>query len=196
LTAEAKRAARVAVFLDRDGVINRRAPAGEYIRDVSQFEFTPGAVEALAKLNGAGASLFIVTNQRGVARGLVAPSDLAEIHARMSGELAQARVTLSGIYVCPHEIGTCTCRKPDVGLFEQARDLNPWIVFGDSHLVGDSMADIKAGHQLGMRLWVVGDDAASIVEKVVPLGIKIEAAAASIQELVDDGALLAAVMHG
>ena len=163
---------------------------------MSEFELTPGAVQALAKLGRAGATLFIVTNQRGVARGLVAPSDLEEIHARLVDELAEVQIMLGGIYVCPHEIGTCTCRKPDVGLFEQARAANPWIDFGDSHVVGDSVSDIEAGHRLGMRLWVVGDDARAIVEQAAQRGIRVEAAAASIGELVEEGSLLAAVVNG
>lgn len=188
-------AGRVAVFLDRDGVINRRAPAGAYVRDLSEFELMPGAIPALAALDNAGASLFIVTNQRGVARGLVAQADLEKIHARLVDELARAQVALGGIYVCPHEIGTCNCRKPDVGLFEQARAAHPWITFSDSHLVGDSMSDMEAGHRLGMRLWIVGEDAQAVVEQGAQRGIRVEAAAASINELVEEGSLLAAVVN-
>ena len=187
--------ARVAVFLDRDGVINRRAPAGDYVRDVAEFELTPGAIRALAALAQAGASLFIVTNQRGVARGLVAQADLDEIHAQLVAELARAKVALGGIYVCPHEIGTCSCRKPDVGLFEQAQAAHPWITFGDSHLVGDSLSDIEAGHRLGMHLWVVGEDAQALARQGAKRGIRVEAAAASINELVEEGSLLAAVAN-
>ena len=149
---------RVAVFLDRDGVINRRAPDDEYIRNWTEFDLTPGAPAALAALQEAGAALFIVTNQRGVARGLVNRADLDDIHARLIEVLAANGVTLGGIYTCPHEIGTCDCRKPGTGLFIQAQLDHPWIAFERSHVVGDSISDMEAGHRLGMQLWLVGED--------------------------------------
>lgn len=186
-------ARRTAVFLDRDGVINRRAPDGAYVRNWSEFEITPGATEALAALAKAGATLFIVTNQRGVARGLVTQADLEEIHARLVDDLARAGVALGGIYVCPHEIGTCDCRKPDVGLFMQARAANTWIDFGDSHMVGDSLSDMEAGHRLGMRLWLVGDDARSVAQAAAARGFTVERTAPTISELAEEGSLVAAI---
>ncbi len=185
--------ARVAVFLDRDGVINRRAPAGAYIRDWSEFELTQGAVEALSALHEAGAVLFIVTNQRGVARGLVDEADLDEIHTRLVDTLAAAGVPLGGIYTCPHEIGVCDCRKPGVGLFKQAQSAHPWIRFERSHLIGDSMSDVEAGQRLGMRLWVVGDSAEVVAAEAYGRGIRLEAIAPSIRELVDEGSLIRAI---
>ena len=72
-----------AVFLDRDGVINRKAPAGEYITNWQAFELLPSVLEAAAKLHRAGYLLFVITNQRGVATGKIRESDLDEIHTRM-----------------------------------------------------------------------------------------------------------------
>jgi histidinol-phosphate phosphatase family protein len=187
------RSRRVAVFLDRDGVINRRAAADAYIRNWSEFELIPGVVEALTALQEAGATLFVVTNQRGVARGLVEQRDLDDIHARLADLLAAAGVALDGIYTCPHEIGACDCRKPDVGLFVQARAAHPWISFDESHLIGDSISDVEAGHRLRMRLWVVGDDADSVRVLAEQRGMKIEVTAASVSELVEEGSLTAAI---
>lgn len=184
---------RVAVFLDRDGVINQRASEGDYIRNLSEFRLTPGAAEALVALHQAGATLFIATNQRGVARGLVAQADLDDIHALLSDTLAAAGAPLGDIYTCPHEIGTCDCRKPDVGLFRQAQSDHPWIAFERSHLIGDSMSDVEAGQRLGMRLWVVGDEAVSVAAVAGDRGIRLEAVAPSISELIEEGSLLKAI---
>ena len=183
---------RTAVFLDRDGVVNRRAPEGAYIRNWSEFELTPGATEALAALAKAGATLFIVTNQRRIARGVIVSADLDEIHARLADELAAGGVVLGGVYVCPHEIGACDCRKPDVGLFMQAQAANPWIDFGDSHMVGDSISDLEAGRRLGMKLWLVGDDD-TVAHAAATRGYNVEHSAPTISELVEEGSLIAAV---
>lgn len=135
----------------------------------------------------------MVTNQRGVARGLVDAADLAEMHARLAATLAGAGAPLAGIYTCPHEIGQCECRKPGTGLFEQARRDNPWIAFAESHLVGDSISDVEAGHTLGLRLWVVGDDAASVMHEATERGFRIAGGSRSLAELAASGELLAAV---
>jgi D-glycero-D-manno-heptose 1,7-bisphosphate phosphatase len=187
------RSRRVAVFLDRDGVINRRAAADAYIRNWSEFELNPGVVEALSALQEAGAALFIATNQRGIARGLVEQRDLDDIHARLGDALAVAGVPLDGIYTCPHEIGACDCRKPDVGLFMQAREAHPWISFRESHLIGDSISDAEAGHRLGMRLWIVGEDADSVGTQARERGFRVEATAMSVSELVEEGSLTAVI---
>lgn len=150
---------RTAIFLDRDGVINRKAPEGDYVRRWEDFEFLPGSVEALQTLAAAGAALFVVTNQRGVALGSLDPRDLDDIHARMSASLASAGVDIAGIYVCPHDVDACDCRKPGTRLFLDAKAEYPWIDFGVSDLVGDSLSDLEAGDRLGMRLWLVGDEA-------------------------------------
>jgi D-glycero-D-manno-heptose 1,7-bisphosphate phosphatase len=180
----AERGSRVAVFLDRDGVINRRAPEGEYITQVSDFELLPGVGAALRELSGAGAALFVATNQRGVARGLLSEPTLAQIHGRMAADLEAAHVRLDGVYVCPHAEGECDCRKPGVGLMLQAQADHPWIDFGRSHMIGDSMRDLEAGHRLGMRLWAVGPDHAAVVSEAAVKGIQVSGSAESLAELV------------
>ena len=184
-----ERESRVAVFLDRDGVINRRAPEGEYITTVADFELLPGVADALRALSDAGAAFFVATNQRGVARGLLSDAALAQIHEHMTADLAQAGVRLDGVYVCPHEEGECDCRKPDVGLMRQAKADHPWIDFERSHMVGDSLRDLEAGHRLGMRLWAVGPDHASLVREAAAKDIDVAGDAASLAELVASGSL-------
>jgi D-glycero-D-manno-heptose 1,7-bisphosphate phosphatase len=146
------------VFLDRDGVLNRKMPEGEFVRAASQFEWLPGAEEAIARLNNAGMTTIVVSNQRGVALGLYSHEDLAVIHGNMLGDLARRGAWLDGIFYCPHGAGECSCRKPDVGLFEQAFEKFPEANAGNSVVIGDSLSDIQAGRRLGMRtVFVQGD---------------------------------------
>ena len=100
-----------AIFLDRDGVINRKAADGDYVREWRQFEFLPGVIEALQRLvEWDDRPLVVVSNQRGIARGLMARSAVDEIHRRMRETLAEHGVTLAGIHICPHDIGESHCR--------------------------------------------------------------------------------------
>ena len=139
------------VFLDRDGVLNRKAPEGEYIRTWASFAWLPGAVEAVARLGTAGARVLIVTNQQGIAKGVIRPADLDDIHARLRVDVQHAGGRIDGIYVCPHMAGTCDCRKPAPGLFHQAKRDIPDISFSRSIVIGDSPADIEAGRAIGAR---------------------------------------------
>lgn len=145
-------AARVRyVFLDRDGVINRKLREGPYVTEWSQFTWLPGALEALSALHRAGLTVLVVTNQRGIALGLYTKAQLENIHARMQADLAQRGGRIDAIYYCPHDRGQCHCRKPDVGMFEEAfqqfSSANP----ENSVMIGDSLSDIEAGKRLGMQ---------------------------------------------
>ena len=108
-----------AVFLDRDGTIN--IDKG-YLYRISDFEFLPGAVEALRNLQEAGYLLIIITNQSGIGRGYYTEEDFAVLTDYMKGELSKSGVNISGVYYCPHlpdaEVERyrkiCTCRKPGI----------------------------------------------------------------------------------
>jgi len=152
---------RPAIFLDRDGVINAKLPPDRYVRNVAEFEFLPGSIRGLAVLRGLGFALVVVTNQRGIARGLLAPEELEEVHGFMSAELARNRVELNGIYVCPHEeFEDCPCRKPKPGLLlTAARDLN--VDLQRSYMVGDSPSDVEAGKSAGTTTVRIGREDAS-----------------------------------
>jgi D-glycero-D-manno-heptose 1,7-bisphosphate phosphatase len=186
------RPARVAVFLDRDGVINRLV-RGDYVRRWADFTFEPGAIDALSRLHRAGAALFVVTNQRGIARGLVDPTDLADVHRRMAAALAAGGAPLDGVYVCPHDVGACDCRKPAGGLFEQARQAHAWIDYRRSEMIGDSFTDLQAGHRLGMRNWLVGPHRRWIRFAAATRGIGVAGSAPTLADLVAAGTLLAAL---
>jgi D-glycero-D-manno-heptose 1,7-bisphosphate phosphatase len=139
------------IFLDRDGVINRKVPDGTYVTCWEEFAFLPGAKDALRLIKRDGYRVIVVTNQRGIARRMMTEQDLHRIHAHMLTELAQAGVPIDALYYCPHEAGQCLCRKPKTGLFWRAKGDFPDINFACSFLIGDSLSDMEAGAQLGCR---------------------------------------------
>jgi D-glycero-D-manno-heptose 1,7-bisphosphate phosphatase len=139
------------VFLDRDGVLNRKMPEGVYVNDWTQFQWLPGAVEAIARMNRAGLTVIVVSNQRGIALGLFTVEQLELIHRNMQTYLAQHGARLDAIYYCPHDVNECHCRKPDIGLFEQAFENLPGANAHNSVAIGDSLSDIQAGQRMGMK---------------------------------------------
>jgi D-glycero-D-manno-heptose 1,7-bisphosphate phosphatase len=140
-----------AAFLDRDGTINVKAPEGEYVTSPEQWQFLPGAEEAVRMLGAAGWLVVVVTNQRGVALGRMTLEQVGRINDRMS------HLPIAGVYVCPHERGICDCRKPGTGLFDQARADFPEIEFARSVVIGDAESDMLAGLAIGARTFLVGE---------------------------------------
>ncbi len=140
-----------AAFLDRDGVINQKAPEGEYVTRWEDFHLLPGAVEGIAQLNRAGFCVVVVTNQRCVAKGLLTEEQLEILHLRMTNQLARGGATIDAIYYCPHELEPpCRCRKPKPGmLLEAARSKN--LDLAASWMIGDSDCDIQAGKNAGCK---------------------------------------------
>lgn len=184
-----------ALFLDRDGVINRKPAEGAYVRTWAEFELLPGTVRALSRVQAAGATPFVITNQRGVARGFMSGADLDVLHRRLTEELGADGVQLGGIYACPHDVGVCDCRKPQVGLFRQAQREHPWIDFAAADLVGDSLGDLEAGHRLKIRVWLVGEEPRrrEIARAAGKQGIPLAGEAGSLLALVEDGRLLQSI---
>jgi len=140
---------RKAIVLDRDGVINRKPPRGEYVKKWEEFEFLPGAIEGIRLLNNKGFSVFIATNQAGIARGLMSESDLTAIHRNMIREVEKGGAAIEGIYYCPHGWDEgCECRKPKPGMFVQiSRDHG--IDLSKTFFVGDDERDFQAGEAAG-----------------------------------------------
>jgi D-glycero-D-manno-heptose 1,7-bisphosphate phosphatase len=145
------------VFLDRDGVINRKPAAGQFITRVEDLELLPGVERAIEALNHSGRKVIVVTNQRGVALGLYSLDDLTRIHVRLLERLAAEGAYLDAIYVCPHDEGQCDCRKPKTGLIEKAFREFPAARATNSVMVGDSLRDILVGRRMGMRTVLVDD---------------------------------------
>lgn len=153
------------IFLDRDGVLNRKPPQGRYVTCWDELVLLPGVEDAVAELNRSGRKVILVTNQRGIALGLYSREDLDEMHGRLQQRLAAHGAHLDGIYVCPHEEGQCNCRKPRTGLFEQAFRDFPAARPENSLMAGDSLRDIEAGLRLGMRTaFLCGDLEAASAE--------------------------------
>lgn len=147
---------RKAIFLDRDGVINQKVPDTRYITRVSEFHFLPGVGEALSIFKNLGFLLVLITNQRGIARGLMTGEDLDAVHDHMQRELGKQYAPLDAIYHCPHEeFEYCNCRKPEPGMILAAsKDLN--IDLEASYMVGDSVCDIGAGQGAGVKTICIG----------------------------------------
>jgi D-glycero-D-manno-heptose 1,7-bisphosphate phosphatase len=146
-----------AVFLDRDGVINVKAPEGEYVTSWTEFAFADGALEGLRLLAALGVPVVVVTNQRGIARGRMSERDLADIHDRMRAEVAAAGGRIDAIHHCPHE-GGCECRKPGTALFREAAE-ELGIELASSAMLGDRASDMEAAAAIGaLRVLVAGHD--------------------------------------
>lgn len=138
------------IFIDRDGVINED-PIGDYVKCWKDFRFIPGVLEALKKLARAGFGIVIISNQAGVGDGEYSEEALGDITDKMKAELKKNGIPVKGIYYCLHgkEAG-CDCRKPKVGLFEQAsRDFafQP----AKTYFIGDKWSDVQAGKSFGLK---------------------------------------------
>jgi D-glycero-D-manno-heptose 1,7-bisphosphate phosphatase len=145
---------RKAAFLDRDGVINKDKA---YVHKWDDFEFIPGAIEGMLKLQNAGYALVIVTNQSGLARGYYSEDQYHALNNRLLQHLAQHGVTIDGVFHCPHHpegsaqslTKICDCRKPAPGLLiKAARQLN--LDMSKSILIGDKQSDIDAAKAAGL----------------------------------------------
>ena len=153
-----------AIFLDRDGTINKFVG---FLKNIDEFELLPGTAEAIREINESGYLVIVVTNQPVVARGDVSFSDLEQIHDKMETLLGEKGAYLNAIYFCPHHpdkgfIGEiedlkieCTCRKPKPGmLLDAAKDFN--IDLSCSWMIGDDEKDIKAGKAAGCKTVLIG----------------------------------------
>jgi len=139
------------VFLDRDGVLNRKLPEGRYVTSWSEFQPLPGVAHAIARLNRANLRVIVVSNQRGIALGLYTSEDVRKVHSELQSWLQSQGAHIDAFYFCPHNKQQCNCRKPLPGLFDQARAEFPHIAAASSVMIGDSLSDIEFGHRLGIK---------------------------------------------
>ena len=153
-----------AIFLDRDGTINRYVG---FLRDIDSFRLLPGVGEAIKKINESGYLAIVVTNQPVIARGELTREQLSEIHKKMETLLGEEGAYIDGLFYCPHhpdggfegEITKykvkCNCRKPKPGMiFDAAHKYN--INLSESWMIGDSENDIKAGKAAGCKTALIG----------------------------------------
>jgi histidinol-phosphate phosphatase family protein len=139
------------LFLDRDGVINRLRP-NDYVKSWDEFEFMPGILNALAKWNRHFKHIIIVTNQRGVGRGLMTENDLVNIHSRMIGEIEEHNGRIDKIYYCTSISADDINRKPNIGMAWQAKRDFPDIDFSKSLMIGDSESDRQFAEKTGIKM--------------------------------------------
>jgi histidinol-phosphate phosphatase family protein len=139
------------LFLDRDGVINRRI-VGDYVKTWDQLGFLPGVVESISRFSGIFGPILVVSNQQGVGKGLMTIQDVNAIHERMVAEIAAGNGRIDAVYFSPHlhSMGSLM-RKPNVGMALKARRQFPSIRFSHSLMVGDSITDMIFGKRTGMK---------------------------------------------
>jgi D-glycero-D-manno-heptose 1,7-bisphosphate phosphatase len=146
------------VFLDRDGVINEKAPEGEYVCSAAELQLLAGVPESIAPLNRAGLRTIVVSNQRGIAKGLYTAETVNEIHEAIQETLREHGAKLDAFFICPHDKDECQCRKPLPGMFEQAVTAFPGVKADESVMIGDSFVDIEFGRRLGMPTILIDGD--------------------------------------
>lgn len=139
-----------AVFLDRDGVINREK--GNYIFNPGDFEFNEGIFKNLSLLRDNGFLLIIITNQGGIARGLYTHEQLDKLHIYMNQRMVENKIEISEIYYCPHHpsTGKCLCRKPESLMIEKAISRFS-IDRSHSFMIGDNERDTEAARRAGVK---------------------------------------------
>jgi len=144
-----------AVFLDRDGTINMD---WGYVYRKETFRFLPGVIEGLKILASRGYLLIVITNQSGIARGYYGVEDFEKLNAWMIEQLIKQGIFISKVYYCPHHPHArikkyrmdCTCRKPGIGLFEQA--IREFCIDTDkSYAIGDKKRDLEICRQTGIK---------------------------------------------
>jgi D-glycero-D-manno-heptose 1,7-bisphosphate phosphatase len=140
-----------AAFLDRDGVINVKAPEGQYVTRWEEVRFLPGVAAAISRLNKSGFRVIVISNQRCVAKGLVTSAEVEALHRKICKELADLGAVIDAVYFCPHDTEPpCDCRKPAPGMLLQAAK-DHQIDLGASWMIGDSVADVAAGKNAGCK---------------------------------------------
>lgn len=149
------------LFLDRDGVINKRL-ADDYVKTVDEFTFLDGVLDSLKIFSRLFKRIIIVTNQRGIALGLMSVNDLSVIHEYMIKEIAGNGGRIDGIYHCPHDRNdNCDCRKPGPGMLVKAQLDFPEIDFRKSIMVGDSDSDMAMGRSRSLSNVFISDSSRS-----------------------------------
>ena len=160
-----------AVFLDRDGTINVEK---NYLYKIEDFEYLPGVIDGLRKLQQAGYLLIVITNQSGIGRGYYTESDFQKLNSWMIDSLKQLGVYISDVYFCPHLPDAtvekyrkdCNCRKPKLGMYEQAV-IDHNISLANSYAIGDKIRDCAICGSTECKGFLISDhEKPEIVESV------------------------------
>ena len=141
----------IAVFLDRDGVINKYPGDKKYVTSQKKFRFLPNAKRAIARLHKNNFSLFVVSNQAGVGRGIYSQKTLDSSTSNMLSEIEKAGGKIEAVYYCTHRKQVnCPCRKPKAGLIDLARKKYP-INLKKSFFIGDTIRDVNTAKAAGCK---------------------------------------------
>ncbi|MBI2662638.1 HAD-IIIA family hydrolase [Candidatus Woesearchaeota archaeon] len=157
------------IFLDRDGVINKKAPKADYVKKWAEFEFLPGSIEAMKKLTDEGFEIYIISNQPGMARGMMTEKDLRDITNNMMKLLENKGIKIKKVYYCTHSWDDgCECRKPKPGMFYQAGRENN-LNLSKAIFIGDDERDVTAGEAAGIRTILVTSEKSllDVVKEIV-----------------------------
>lgn len=166
-----------AIFLDRDGTINVEK---HYLYRIEDFEFLPGVIDALRKLQKAGYLLIVITNQSGIGRGYYSEEDFQKLNDWMVTTLREQGITIADVYYCPHLPDAqveeyrkeCSCRKPKLGMYQQAiLDYN--IQIGHSYAIGDKIRDCAICETMPCKGYLIGNNEKSDIIEDIKAG-KIE----------------------
>ncbi|TAL59092.1 MAG: HAD family hydrolase [Bacteroidetes bacterium] len=156
-----------AIFLDRDGVINKETG---YVYRVEDFILTNDIIPSLKKLQDAGFIFLVITNQSGIAKELYKHEDVAKVHTHLLSLMKENGISIAEIYYCPHhsDVEPCTCRKPDSGMLEKGiARFN--IDISRSFMIGDKERDIEAAAKAGVKAFHIESDSPimGIAERIV-----------------------------
>ena len=148
------------LFLDRDGVINRRI-VDDYVKSWEQFEFLPGVTQAIKRLSDLFGRIIIVSNQQGVGKGLMSEAEVWLVHRKMAEEIAAAGGRVDEVFFSPHlHSDRSVMRKPNIGMALKARKQFPGTRFNRSVMAGDSFSDMVFGKRAGMKTVFISSDPA------------------------------------
>ncbi len=143
------------LFLDRDGVINKKLE-NDYVKSWVDFEFLPGVLESIKNFKDIFGKIIIVTNQQGIGKGLYTHEELAIIHEKMTNEICLNGGRIDKIYYSPNlNAENSILRKPNIGMGLKAKEEFPEIDFKKSIIIGDSVSDMQFGKNLGMITFYV-----------------------------------------
>jgi D-glycero-D-manno-heptose 1,7-bisphosphate phosphatase len=166
-----------AVFVDRDGTINVEK---EFLYRPEEFQFIPGAPEALMLLNEAGFRVIVVTNQSGIARGYYDEAAVERLHRHVDRELSRFGARVDAYYFCPHHpeqgigeyLRKCDCRKPMDGMLRRgAAELS--VDIKASYMIGDRLADVEAGVRAGCKAIMIKTGYGATESAMLPVGIPV-----------------------
>lgn len=152
------------LFLDRDGVINKRIQ-DDYVKSFAEFKFAENALKAFPVFKNLFSTIVVITNQQGIGKGLMTVSQLDDIHKQMISEIEKNDGKINNVYYCPDLNNTGSLyRKPAIGMGLKAKKDFRSINFKKSIMIGDSVSDMKFGKRLGMKTVFISDNNLKAIE--------------------------------